>query len=83
MTLTNRDASQITIKNRQKALYGWKSYAAAALASGTTVLQEQSKFQTLDVVVDRQQGGCKCSNDASENPYQFNGLSSQANVTNF
>jgi hypothetical protein len=83
MTLTNRDASQITLKNQQKALYAWKSYVDVAVGLGISVLQEQPRTQTLGVVVNRQQGGCKCSNDALENPYQFNGLSSQANVTNF
>jgi hypothetical protein len=69
MTLTNRDASTITIKRRQKALFAWKSGNDALLVLGRTVLREQATMPTLDVVTDRKQGGCKCSDDASENPY--------------
>lgn len=75
MTLTNRDASQITLKKTQKALFAWKNDNNNAVLNGGNVLREQPTFQSSRVVVDRQQGGCKCSADASANPYQFNGLS--------
>ena len=76
MPVANRDASQITIKNQQKAFFAWKSYNDAAVNLGVSVRQEQPSYQSSRVVVARQQGGCKCSNDASANPYEFNGLSS-------
>jgi hypothetical protein len=74
MGLENRDASQISIKNRQKALYAWKSDIDVSINLGTTVIREQPTVQMAEVVTMRNQGGCKCSNDASTNPYQFNGL---------
>ena len=82
MTLTNFDASQVTLKQKQKALYAWKSNNDIVVNGGGSVLKEQVSRATLDVVVDRNQGGCKCSNDALANPYQFNGLS-QGNQVNF
>ena len=75
MTLTNFDASQISLKKKQKALFAWKSINDASVNVGRSVLKEQPSFQSGGVVVDRRQGGCKCSSDASESPYQFNGLS--------
>lgn len=77
MTLRNIDASQIALKNRQKALYAWKSANAALVLQGKSILEEQPgrQGQSLMVVIDRQQGECKCNNDASANPYEFNGLS--------
>jgi hypothetical protein len=80
MTLTNFDASQITLKQKQKALFAWKSNNDASINLGRSVLSEQVTSQTLDIIVDRNQGGCKCSNDALGNPYQFNGLSSGTQV---
>ena len=82
MTLTNFDASQITLKNKQKALYAWKATNDIFVNGGGSVLKEQVNAQTLNIVVDRNQGGCKCSNDALANPYQFNGLS-QGTQVNF
>ena len=75
MPLENRDASQIAIKNRMKMLYAWKSVNTIAVNFGGSVLKEQPTYQSAEVVAMRRQGGCKCSADASENPYQFNGLS--------
>lgn len=75
MTLANFDASQITLKKRQKALYAWKSNNDVLVNLGRSVLKEQSKYQSATVVADRRQGGCKCSDDASDSPYEFNGLS--------
>jgi hypothetical protein len=75
MSLTNRDASEITKKQQQKALFAWKRDNAQQVNLGLSVLQEQPTYQSLSVVVQRQQGGCKCTLDASTNPYEFNGLS--------
>ena len=75
MTLTNFDASQITLKQKQKALAAWKTNNDVLVNLGRSTLKEQPTFQSLSVVVDRQQGSCKCAQDALENPYQFNGLS--------
>ena len=82
MTLTNFDASQITLKNKQKALHAWKANNDIVVNSGGSILQEQTTRQTLDIIVDRNQGGCKCATDALPNPYQFNGLS-QGTQVNF
>jgi hypothetical protein len=82
MTLTNFDASQITLKQKQKTLFAWKSNNDIVVNGGGSVLREQVSRGTLDIVVDRNQGGCKCSTDALANPYQFNGLS-QGNQVNF
>ena len=78
MTLTNIDASTITRKNNQKALFAWKSANTALQILGKSVLEEQPgrQGQSLSVVIERQQGECKCNTDASSNPYSFNGLSS-------
>ena len=76
MPVANIDASQITLKKRMKALYAWKSTNDTAVNSGVSVLKEQGGLQSAEVVVMRKQGGCKCSADASTNPYDFNGLSS-------
>ena len=82
MTLTNFDASQITLKQKQKTLYAWKANNDIVVNGGRSILHEQTSRQTLDIVIDRNQGGCKCTNDALANPYQFNGLS-QGNQVNF
>jgi hypothetical protein len=75
MTLTSFDASLIAKKNQMKALYAWKSYNDISVNNGTSVLKEQPTAQSGEIVVLRNQGGCKCSADASNDPYQFNGLS--------
>jgi len=75
MTLTNRDASQITLKNKQKALYAWNANNTVQVNLGVSILKAQPTFQTNTVVMDSRQGGCKCSTDALSNPYEFNGLS--------
>jgi hypothetical protein len=75
MPVRNIDASQIAIKNKQKALYAWKSINDVQVNLGLSVLKEQPTFQSGDVPIMRKQGGCKCSSDASDNPYDFNGLS--------
>jgi hypothetical protein len=75
MTLTNKDASQITLKQKQKTLFAWKSNNDVAVIAGGSVLREQPTFQSNYVVIMRRQGGCKCAQDALANPYEFNGLS--------
>ena len=75
MPVANNDASQITLKKRMKALYAWKSTNDAAVNLGVSVLSEQTSVQSAEVVTMRRQGGCKCTADASANPYDFNGLS--------
>lgn len=75
MTLTNFDASQIAMKKRQKALFAWKSVNDTFVNAGTSVLKEQPSYQSAEVIAMRRQGGCKCTADASANPYDFNGLS--------
>jgi hypothetical protein len=75
MTLTNTDASQITLKQRQKALSTWKSNNDVLVNIGRSTLREQPTFQSNEVVIMRKQGGCKCATDALANPYEFNGLS--------
>ena len=75
MTLTNFDASQIAMKKRQKALFAWKSANDSLVNAGISVLKEQPTYQSADVIAMRRQGGCKCTADASANPYEFNGLS--------
>ena len=74
MTLANRDASQITKKNRQKVIYGWKVANDTFVNVGGSVLREQSSFQSNEVVIERRQGGCKCTLDNSSDPYGFSGL---------
>ena len=75
MPLTNTDASQITMKQRQKALSTWKSNNDVLVNLGRSTLREQPTFQSNEVVIMRKQGGCKCATDALANPYEFNGLS--------
>jgi hypothetical protein len=75
MTLTNWDASQVTLKRKQKALHAWNSINTVQVNLGLSILKAQPTLQTSTVVVDSAQGGCKCSTDALANPYQFNGLS--------
>lgn len=75
MPLTNRDCSQVTLKQQQKVLYAWKANNDALFLLGKTVLMEQPSAQSLSVVLARNQGGCKCETDSRANPYEFNGLS--------
>jgi len=75
MTLTNTDSSQVSLKQKQKVLYGWKANNDALVIRGLSVLREQPTFQSLSVITMRNFGGCKCSQDALANPYEFNGLS--------
>jgi len=83
MTLTNFDASQITLKQKQKALSTWKSNNDTLVNIGRSTLREQPTFQSNYVVIMRKQGGCKCATDALANPYEFNGLSQCCGAGNF
>lgn len=78
MTLTNFDASQITLRKQRKALNVWKNDSVAQVNLGRSVRIEQPTFQSNSVVVDRKLGaatcGCDSTKDASQT-YQFNGLS--------
>ena len=79
MTLTNFDASQLSLKKRNKALYSWRlTNDTARNTGGATVLSEQPSLQSGNVVNNRKMGasacGCDTTDDASKT-YQFNGLS--------
>ena len=75
MTLTNFDASLLSKKKSQKALYAWKSQNDTLVNLGRSVLQEQPTYMSADVVAMRKRGECVCLKDNSANPYAFNGLS--------
>jgi hypothetical protein len=76
MTLTNRDYAKVTtVRKVQKALFAWKSNNDVLVNAGASILKEQPTFQSNYFVIMRRQGGCKCSQDALANPYEFNGLS--------
>lgn len=61
MPPANRDASELTRQRKSMTLYAWSSQNTAAVNTGASVLREQQTTQTLDVVVQRQQGGCYCA----------------------
>ena len=80
MTLTNLDASQITMKKRAKALASWNRFNVNLVNVGGSVRMEQPTFQSGLVVTQRNQGkvACGCNpsvEDVSTNNYPFNGLS--------
>ena len=63
MSTTVRDASIITKKNRNIALYAWKNQQTTAVNNGQTVfLAEQPTYQSLAVVTDRNIGCAECNN---------------------
>ena len=63
MSTTNRDASTITKRNRNIALYAWKNQQTTAVNSGQTVfLAEQAQYQSREVVEQRIQGCSDCAN---------------------
>ena len=73
MPVANTDASQITKKNRDKALYAWFNANQTALNNGQSVLREQPNTQSGQVIPQRQIGCPACTADASTNPYPFRG----------
>jgi hypothetical protein len=62
MSTTVRDASWITKKNRDVALYAWKNQQNNVVnAGGTTLLAEQPTYQSGQVVTQRNLGCLACS----------------------
>lgn len=62
MSTTNRDASLITKRNRDVALYAWKNQQNNLVNSGgTTVLAEQPTYQSGQVVTQRNLGCVACA----------------------
>ena len=87
MTLTNFDASQLTLRKRNKALATWKVFNDNLVNAGNTIRIEQPSFQTSQVITGRNLGkvscGCIPSSDgldASVARYEFNGLSQGVQV---
>ena len=70
MSTTVRDASWITKKNRDVALYSWKSQQTTALNNGTTILAEQPNTQVSQVVTNRNLGCMYCQTNVSVNTSQ-------------
>jgi hypothetical protein len=61
MSTTVRDASLITKKNRDIALYAWKNQQNTFVnAGGTSVLAEQPTYQSGQVVTQRNLGCVAC-----------------------
>ena len=88
MTLANFDASQVTLRKREKALATWKVFNDVKVNTGASVRMEQPSQQSGFVVTLRNQGkvvcGCIPSADGidASTKYQFNGLS-QGTQVNF
>lgn len=62
MSTTVRDASLITKKNRDIALYAWKAQQTAQVnTGGTNVLAEQPTYQSGQVVTQRNLGCVACA----------------------
>jgi hypothetical protein len=68
MSTANHDASYITLRRQQAALYAFNNALRTAQNANTTVLREQPTLQSGSVIIDRRQGGCICSDP---NPYSF------------
>ena len=62
MSTTVRDASWITKKNRDVALYAWKNQQNTIVnAGGVSLLAEQASYQSGEVVTQRNLGCQACS----------------------
>lgn len=62
MSTTVRDASLITKKNRDIALYAWKNQQNTFVnTGGTSVLTEQPTYQSGEVVTQRNLGCIACA----------------------
>ncbi len=62
MPTDNYDASLVASRARARTLYSFNAnLLAARVANANVVGTEQPTFQVLDVVTQRQQGGCMCS----------------------
>lgn len=63
MPPANRDASTITKRNRDIALYSWKNQQNTSVNNGATnVLEEQPTYQSGQVVTQRNVGCMACNN---------------------
>jgi hypothetical protein len=66
MSTTVRDASWITKKNRDVALYSWKNQQTTAVNNGVnTVLAEQPNTQSGQVISNRNLGCMYCQTNVS------------------
>lgn len=62
MSTTVRDASLITKKNRDIALYAWKQQQTTAVNNGVnTILAEQPNTQSAQIVLQRNLGCDACA----------------------
>lgn len=80
MSTTVRDASWITKKNRDVALYSWKQQQTNAVNSGqNTILAEQPNTQVGEVITNRNLGCMYCQTNVATTAttnvvtYPFNG----------
>lgn len=70
MPTDNYDASLVTSRARARALYNFNANLQAARVANYNVNgQEQTNFQVLDIVTQRQQGGCMCDASTTITPY--------------
>lgn len=68
MSTTVRDASWITKKNRDVALYSWKNQQTTAVNNGVnTILAEQPNTQSGQVISERNLGCMYCQTNVSVN----------------
>ena len=72
MGVRNFDASRITARNQNKALYGYYNTVVNNSAiQATSVRAEQVSTQMAGVVTSRHLGACPCaSTDYLDNPFQ-------------
>jgi hypothetical protein len=72
MSVSNRDASLITKKNRDQALYAYKNQINIAVNSGqTVVLAEQPNTQSGLIVTQRNIGCGVCANISTSATYNI------------
>ena len=72
MSVSNRDASLITKKNRDQALYAYKNQINTAVNSGqTVVLAEQPNTQSGQIVTQRNIGCGVCANISTSATYNI------------
>ena len=72
MSVSNRDASLITKKNRDQALYAYKNQINNAVNSGqTVVLAEQPNTQSGQIVTQRNIGCGVCANISTSGVYNI------------
>lgn len=89
MTLTNFDASVLSMRKRNKALSSWKVSNDKLVNTGTSIVNEQASFSSSQIITQRNLGkvACGCNpstdGDASVTSYPFNGLSGGSNNVNF